>query len=525
VLAGGIALRLVQLLNGRPLWLDEAWLSLNILSRPFHGFFRPLDERQISPLGFLWLEWLVTRLGGAGEIALRTIPFAAGIVTLIGFSRLARRLLDPGAALFATALAALSPLLIYYSAEVKSYGLDAAAAVLLLNATLDMVEPNPSPRAPVRWALAGLVAALISTPAPFTVAGCALVVFVVLRSRRDTGALLRVAALGAPAALAFALQLGTLYHSSETTTFMHSYWAGSFLEPHVARAIAGVSLAVRELWLVMMFGMEAELHAPRKTATLLLGLSVVGLLSLLRRNRLHSALLVTPLLIAAAASLAQRWPLTPRLLLFAAPTVLLTLAGGVATVTRLAPMRLRTLVFAASAIVVTLATSLMAVSELEHPSLVDPMPDAMAYVGTGQGKDATVYVSAYFVPACTYYSQWHPNHLPGVGKSSARECALPGSRMVLGTWPDLDVGSAALTPDARRSAMAAWVTSESARLLGITTSELWLIVPGKLADFGTLRPALEGAGAIPVAERQWSRLAVYHYRVPPNPSREQPGLR
>jgi hypothetical protein len=77
------------------LWLDEALLALNIFRRHPLGYLHPLDDNQISPLGFLWGEWIVTELAGTGEKALRFLPLVAAIAALIAFARLARRI-EPG---------------------------------------------------------------------------------------------------------------------------------------------------------------------------------------------------------------------------------------------------------------------------------------------------------------------------------------------------------------------------------------------------------------------------------------------
>ena len=56
----GILLRLRQYVEARPLWLDEAMLSLNILTRSFQGLLQPLDQDQTAPVPFLWGEKLLT---------------------------------------------------------------------------------------------------------------------------------------------------------------------------------------------------------------------------------------------------------------------------------------------------------------------------------------------------------------------------------------------------------------------------------------------------------------------------------
>src|SRR5271167_104254 len=120
ILAIGIFLRVAQYSCGRSLWNDEAELALNILQRPFAALFQPLQYHQGAPIGFLLLEKLIT-LASKSEIALRAIPFAAGIVALFLFYDVARLYLSTEAVPLALGLFSLNRVVVYYSSEVKQY--------------------------------------------------------------------------------------------------------------------------------------------------------------------------------------------------------------------------------------------------------------------------------------------------------------------------------------------------------------------------------------------------------------------
>ena len=213
-IASGVVLRVAAFARVRPLWEDEVFLALNILSKSFVGLMGPLDSMQMSPLGFLWIEWIATRLLGSGELALRALPLVAGVAALIGFSTLARRILDPGAALVATVLASVSPLLIHYSTEVKSYAFDALTATVLMHTTLDAEQDDARTRrgVGVHWVIAAVFASLFSTAAPFIVGGCAGALVARNRFRLDRYS---QNVLGAclPAAILFVVQLLTVYNA------------------------------------------------------------------------------------------------------------------------------------------------------------------------------------------------------------------------------------------------------------------------------------------------------------------------
>ncbi len=84
----GILVRLIQYLNNRSLWLDEASLALNIINRSYGELAQTLDHNQAAPLGFLWLEKLSTQIWGNNEYSLRLLPFIASILALGVFYRL-----------------------------------------------------------------------------------------------------------------------------------------------------------------------------------------------------------------------------------------------------------------------------------------------------------------------------------------------------------------------------------------------------------------------------------------------------
>src|SRR5262245_13787358 len=149
----GVALRIVEMSHGRPLWLDEAMLGLNIASRSLGELARPLDYDQSAPLLYLWIERLVVSVAGVSEGAMRALPFAAGLSTDPATWLVMRRVAGTSTAAIATLLVALSVTLISFSAEAKQYGVDPLAtlvAVWLAARTAAM------PNQPRRWLELGL---------------------------------------------------------------------------------------------------------------------------------------------------------------------------------------------------------------------------------------------------------------------------------------------------------------------------------------------------------------------------------
>jgi hypothetical protein len=139
VLGLGVALRVVAYLRRDVLWVDEAATARNILDRSLSRLLTvPLDYGQAAPKGFLLMEWVASRVLGASELALRFIPFVAGIASLLLFAGLARRLLTPPGAFAALLFFAVGYVFLVYSADVHPYGVDLALALGGLLLAIDL---------------------------------------------------------------------------------------------------------------------------------------------------------------------------------------------------------------------------------------------------------------------------------------------------------------------------------------------------------------------------------------------------
>ncbi len=326
VALGGL-LRLRQYLHARPLWIDEAMLANNILGRSFLALLAPLDSDQSAPIPFLWLVKLGTRLGGADERVLRALPLVAGLLLLPIFLAVARRLLAPWTAAWALFAVALSPLLIYYSNEVKPYSLDAFGAVLALLLTLRIAE---APERSSRWAALlaiGIVVSVASAAAPMVLAGAGLGLVLDAGVRGARGAWGRMIALALLWGGVFAVAYLTVYRATADSAYLQRYWVPLFLSPALPALGAKIYHAAGDL---VVEGLLARGGLWRWDAGLILYLPMlVGAWVLARRSGARAlALVAGPAVIAVGLSIFQRYPVAPRLMLFALPSGVLLLAAG-----------------------------------------------------------------------------------------------------------------------------------------------------------------------------------------------------
>lgn len=134
IIGVGVTFRVRALATERSLWLDEAVLALNIANRDLATLLTvPLDNVHSVPPGFLALVWFAHWGLGSSEWALRIIPFTASIAALFWAKVAAERLFESHLARSVfLALIAFSPVLVYYSQELKQYSFDVLATVAVL---------------------------------------------------------------------------------------------------------------------------------------------------------------------------------------------------------------------------------------------------------------------------------------------------------------------------------------------------------------------------------------------------------
>lgn len=167
----GLVERTVRYLLQFPYWGDEAFVGLNLMDQTYIGFFQGLKYVQVAPLLFLWSELTAFQWLGGGELALRMLPFVAGVSGLVLFWRLSRQLLPAASSMLAIALMSVSRFPIRHTCEVKPYSLDLLCSVVLLLLAADFLR-RPNRMLPLILLCCGIPLMLgFSYPAVFVAGG------------------------------------------------------------------------------------------------------------------------------------------------------------------------------------------------------------------------------------------------------------------------------------------------------------------------------------------------------------------
>jgi uncharacterized membrane protein len=136
IILAGLGLRLAV---PRGIWLDEA-ISIHQAHLSLHDLFENLyyGDRH-PPLHHLSL-WLTVRTFGDSEFALRLPSLIAGTLVIPAIYELGRELYDRRTGLIAAAFIAVSPLLVWYSQEVRMYAFVTLFGVLALLTQLRVIR-------------------------------------------------------------------------------------------------------------------------------------------------------------------------------------------------------------------------------------------------------------------------------------------------------------------------------------------------------------------------------------------------
>jgi hypothetical protein len=163
----GIAIRFLRYALRFPLCVDESMLAQNFLERGFLDLLTPLEDEQIAPTGFLWIELACVRLFGFSEWSLRLFPLICGISSLFVFRHLASRVLAGVPLVLAVGCLAIFKPAVGLSADIKPYASDLLVALVLLTLLVEWLRRPEKTVWLWRLCAAIPVALLFSFPAVF----------------------------------------------------------------------------------------------------------------------------------------------------------------------------------------------------------------------------------------------------------------------------------------------------------------------------------------------------------------------
>jgi hypothetical protein len=174
---------------------DESF-TVGIVSGSLGHALHQIPITESTPPLYYILAWRWAQLFGVSEAGLRSLSALLGTALMPVVFLIGRRLASQRAGLVAALLAAVSPFLVWYSQEARTYALLALLSALSFWVFVRALD-DPQPRRLWLWALASSAAVLSHYFAGYLVACEALWLMIATRRRSAVAASAAVAAVGA----------------------------------------------------------------------------------------------------------------------------------------------------------------------------------------------------------------------------------------------------------------------------------------------------------------------------------------
>jgi mannosyltransferase len=251
-------------------WFDEA-VTVGLVKSGFGHMLSSIGGSESTPPLYYVLAWVWSHLFGTSEAGLRSLSALAGTAFVPVAYGITATLASRRAALTIAALAAVNPLLIWYSQEARSYSLLVLLSALSFLLFARMLQ-RPDARTLATWTVVSALALATHYFAGFLILPQAIWLIIRWPDRRKpalaAGALLAVAGALVP--------LLAAQRSRELTSFITAqslpsrllrvpkqFLVGFDAPADTVLAIAAACLVALGLWIVYARGIERERRAAR----------------------------------------------------------------------------------------------------------------------------------------------------------------------------------------------------------------------------------------------------------------------
>jgi len=326
--AYGVFLRIFQYASNYSLHLDECLLAMNLLQRDLHGLSHRLPNKQVGPLGFLYGEKLLMMAGGNGPLVMRFLPFLSSVLAVVLFCLLAKKLFSGLPLLVAVALFSANQSLVFYSATMKQYSIEALVAIVMIMVALPLLKETPS-RRDYALAAASALPMWFSFTSVLVLAGIGMVL---------TAHELRNKARHAK-------QLGALF-AAWIVIFLPFYWISirpSTSRPEMVPDWIADYLPLHPVALMHWIGPHFSQFFAATTTWKIWPLAAIlflaGVWCVLRSRDWRVAMLFSAIFVCLVAAALHKYPFAGRLQLFLMPSAILLIVAGYNELTRIRKLR------------------------------------------------------------------------------------------------------------------------------------------------------------------------------------------
>jgi len=435
IISLGITLRCIKYLADRSLWLDEAFLALNLITKDAAQLTQPLDLGQAAPVVFLIVEKLSITFFGTSEYALRLFPLLCGISSLFLFYLIIKKFHKPAVVIASLGLFSISGTLVYYSSELKPYSTDVTITLAIYFSAFSFLTKRILSNKDIfLFGLVGSVSIWTSFPAIFILSGIGIVdIFDRLYNYKNLN-VKKLCALY----IFFILNFAVLYFISlrgiSANQGFFTFWEGSFL-PLPPWSISGLK------WLLVTFYEIFWIPGGLYFSIISGILFIVGCRTLYGKDRTYFSFLLIPILFVLLASSLRKYPFSGRLILFIVPTMLICIVEGAEAI--------RQMLFRNKVWLTTAIAALLIISSIPYhlrpwlrPCRSEEIKPVLGYISQNLRKSDKIYIYFAAQYAFSYYAERYN---------------LAGSNYIIGISAKNDPGKLSNDLDKLRAAGRAWV--------------------------------------------------------------------
>ncbi len=429
---GGIILAVINFVHFRSLWLDEAVLALNII-KPINELFKPLDDNQVAPIGFLVVESLIADVFGKTDWSMRVFPLLSFLVSVYLMFKASHKIIEDRAfALLATGFYSLSYIVLRYSSEVKQYMTDTTISLLIVWSTLVFAQKRDNGQLWI-YALIGAVSVWFSNIAVIMLFTSGLYYLYATFKSEDRNPGSAIFVMGSWI-ISFVVYYLLFVYDHPTREMMVGFWsrAGAFLP--------GDPLSTefyREFYykLRMLF----RLWGNTWFTTVFALLVVNGMIYLGRWKKGLLYLLISPLAIHLLLSFFRMYPFHYRLILYLYPFLVMLMACGMFAILRAVHrVKLGAVIYL---IPFPLVINLMLLQKSLFPFEKEEIKKSLTYLEEKVKDGDEVYL--YYGAASAY--RFYKEHYPRVsGNDGVKVILAPGNR---NDWPKYNETVAAMSDE------------------------------------------------------------------------------
>ncbi|MBU4333321.1 MAG: glycosyltransferase family 39 protein, partial [Candidatus Omnitrophica bacterium] len=331
----GAALRLKHYFENRSLWLDEAYLSIDIANTSLFGlasFQTILPGQPRQPVGFLIISKIFTLIFGICEYSLRLFPLLSSLLALYILYLLTKKVLGRNAALLALAIFTFAEPLVYYAAEVKPYSCDVLISLILFFSSINFLTGDISVKKIRDFCLLGIVSMWFSTSSLLVLPAIGFLILCRIFKEKKLELFISFAST----CVFFITNFLIIYVKSLSKMLANSSIMSTSIPVFMPRPIW--SLSSLHWLLEKSTGIfEHSLGMGMGFGYLALTLLLVGCYDLFKKNRMMGALFLLPLMTFLAANFLHKYPFHYRMLLFLTPCIVIFISQGFFAVIKMLP--------------------------------------------------------------------------------------------------------------------------------------------------------------------------------------------